>query len=29
LLTFMIALPIIFYLGQNPVIETPATEHNQ
>ena len=29
LLTFMIALPIIFYLGQNPVIETPATEHNK
>ncbi len=28
LLTFMIALPIIFYLGQNPVNETPATEHN-
>ena len=26
LLTFMIALPIIFFLGQNPVIETPATE---
>lgn len=29
LLTFMIALPIIFYLGQNPVIEIPATEHNK
>ena len=29
LLTFMIALPIIFYLGQNPVIETPATESNK
>ena len=26
MLTFMIALPIIFFLGQNPVIETPATE---
>jgi exosortase len=31
LLTFMIALPIIFFLGQNPVIETPApvTEHKK
>ena len=29
LLTFMIALPIIFYLGQNPVTETPATEHHK
>ena len=26
LLTFMIALPIIFFLGQNPAIETPACE---
>jgi len=26
LLTFMIALPIIFFLGQNPAIETSATE---
>jgi len=25
LLTFMIALPIIFFLGQNPAIETPVT----
>lgn len=29
LLTFMIALPIIFFLGQNPVIETPLTEHKK
>jgi len=29
LLTFMIALPIIFYLGQNPSNETLATEHNK
>jgi len=29
LLTFMVALPIIFYLGQNPANETPATEHNK
>jgi exosortase len=29
LLTFMVALPIIFYLGQNPVIETSATGHNK
>ena len=27
LLTFMIALPIIFFLGQNPAIETPVTGH--
>ncbi len=29
LMTFMIALPIIFYLGQNPVNETPLTEQKQ
>jgi len=27
LLTFMIALPVIFFLGQNPVIEIPASEN--
>ena len=29
LLTFMVALPIIFYLGQNPATETPATEYKK
>lgn len=29
LMTFMIALPIIFYLGQNPVNETPLAEQKQ
>jgi exosortase len=29
LLTFMVALPIIFYLGQNPVTETPETEYKK
>jgi len=29
LLTFMIALPIIFFLGQNPAIETPLTEQKK
>ena len=29
LLTFMIALPIIFFLGQNPAIEAPLTEHKK
>jgi exosortase/archaeosortase family protein len=27
LLTFVIALPIIFYLGQNPVIKAPVCEN--
>jgi exosortase len=29
LLTFVIALPIIFYLGQNPVIKTPVCENQK
>jgi exosortase len=29
LLTFVIALPIIFFLGQNPVIKTPACENQK
>ena len=29
LLTFVIALPIIFFLGQNPVIETPVCENQK
>jgi len=28
-LTFVIALPIIFYLGQNPVIKAPVCENQK